>query len=193
MASKRRRRLDILAKKDDILKWVSENLPNAEIARRLNCKVDTLKSYYKIFGISYKGNQNRANMKHHESRKPLQEILNGNSSNSIKRLRLISDGIKEEKCECCGLSEWMGRKIPLELHHIDFNHYNNSIENLQLLCSNCHSLAHNYNNNYNKNLSISSEKVKIENPLNGESLTDNADGNPVLNLEETPSKCVETI
>ena len=77
-----KKRLDILAKKDDILKWVSENLPNAEIARRLNCKIDTLKSYYKIFGIDYKGNQNRANMKHHESRKPIQEILNGNSSNS---------------------------------------------------------------------------------------------------------------
>ena len=41
-------------------------------------------------------------------------------------------------------------------------------------------------NNYKKNLSISSEKVKVENPLNGESLTGNADGNPVLNLEVSP-------
>ena len=39
------RRVDILARKDDILNWVSENLPNIEIARRLNCKVDTWKSY----------------------------------------------------------------------------------------------------------------------------------------------------
>lgn len=83
----------------------------------------------------------------------------------------------------------MSQKIPLELHHIDFNHYNNSIENLQLLFSNCHSLAH----NYNKNLSISPEKMKVENPLNGETLTEKTDGNPVLNLEETSSKCVETI
>ena len=187
------RRVDILVRKDDILNWVSENLPNIEIARRLNCKVDTLKSYYKIFGIDYKGNQGRTNMKHYESRKPIQDLLNGNGSNSYKRFRLISDGIKEEKCECCGLSEWMGQKIPLELHHIDFNHYNNSIENLQLLCSNCHSLAHNYYYNYNKNLSISPEKMKVENPLNGETLTEKTDGNPVLNLEETPSKCVETI
>ena len=183
------RRVDILARKDDILNWVSENLPNIEIARRLNCKVDTLKSYYKIFGIDYKGNQGRTNMKHYESRKPIQDLLNGNGSNSYKRFRLISDGIKEEKCEYCGLSEWMSQKIPLELHHIDFIHYNNSIENLQLLCSNCHSLAH----NYNKNLSISPERMKVENPLNGETLTEKTDGNHVLNLEETPSKCVETI
>jgi DNA-binding CsgD family transcriptional regulator len=42
-----RTRIDILNKKNEILQWVSENLPNAEIARRLKCKVDTLKSYYK--------------------------------------------------------------------------------------------------------------------------------------------------
>ena len=99
------RRVDILVRKDDILNWVSENLPNIEIARRLSCRVDTLKSYYKIFGIDYKGNQGRTNMKHYESRKPIQDLLNGNGSNSYKRFRLISDGIKEEKCECCGLSE----------------------------------------------------------------------------------------
>ena len=75
-----------------------------------------------------------------------QSILNGNSTNANKRRRLIEEGIKEEKCECCGLSEWMGKPIPLELHHKDFNHYNNSLENLQILCSNCHMQAHNYCN-----------------------------------------------
>ena len=39
------RRVDILVRKDDILNWVSENLPNIEIARRLSCKVKSLKSY----------------------------------------------------------------------------------------------------------------------------------------------------
>lgn len=58
----------------------------------------------------------------------------------------LEDGLKEERCECCGLSEWMGKPIPLELHHKDFNHYNNSLENLQILCANCHMQAHNYCN-----------------------------------------------
>ena len=52
------------------------------------------------------------------------------TANSAKRKRLIEDGIKEAKCERCGNSEWMGMPIPLELHHIDFNHYNNSLDNL---------------------------------------------------------------
>lgn len=43
------RRTDILER--NILKWIEEDLPNAEIARRLACKVDTLKSYYTKMGI----------------------------------------------------------------------------------------------------------------------------------------------
>ena len=142
-----KQRLDILERREEILQWVSEQLPNAEIARRLKCKVDTLKSYYKKMGIEYSGNMNRSNMKHYESRKPIEEYLRGNASNSNKRIRLIEEGLKESKCEVCGLSEWMGRPIPLELHHKDFDHYNNNLENLQILCSNCHMQAHNYNNN----------------------------------------------
>lgn len=117
-----------------------------EVARNLSIKYDTLKKYLKILGISYKTNPHRKGLRHQESRKTIQSILNGNSSNAKKRRRLIEEGIKEEKCECCGLSEWMGKPIPLELHHKDFNHYNNSLNNLQILCSNCHMQAHNYCN-----------------------------------------------
>lgn len=142
-----RQRTDILERKQEILQWISEELPNAEIARRLSCKVDTLKSYYKKMGIEYSGNQNRKGMKHYEQRIPAEQFVLGNVSNSAKRKRLIDDGIKEAKCERCTLSEWMGQPIPLELHHIDFNHYNNSLDNLQILCSNCHMQVHGYNNN----------------------------------------------
>ena len=59
-------------------------------------------------------------------------------------LRLIDDGIKEARCECCKLSEWMGKPIPLELHHKDGNHYNNDLSNLEILCPNCHAQTDNY-------------------------------------------------
>ena len=64
--------------------------------------------------------------------------------NSVKR-NLIN--LRGNKCERCGLSEWMGMKIPLELHHKDNNHYNNKLDNLMIVCSNCHMQLHNYNNN----------------------------------------------
>lgn len=140
-------RKDIIDKNNDILIWVSEKQSNAEIARRLSCKVDTLKKYYKELGIDYKGNQGAKGHKFSSTKKSALEMLNSPSiTNSKKRIRLIEDGIKDNKCECCGLSEWMGKPIPLELHHKDLNHYNNSLDNLQILCANCHMQAHNYCN-----------------------------------------------
>lgn len=57
------------------------------------------------------------------------------------RLRLIKEGLKEPRCECCGSDTWLGREIPLELHHVNGNHFDNRIENLQILCPNCHALC----------------------------------------------------
>lgn len=48
------------------------------------------------------------------------------------------------KCENCGLTEWQGQKAPLEVHHIDGDELNSVLENLQVLCPNCHALTNNY-------------------------------------------------
>lgn len=60
------------------------------------------------------------------------------------RLRLLKEGIFEYKCACCGNSEWLGQPIPLELHHKDGNKDNNSLDNLELRCPNCHYFTENY-------------------------------------------------
>lgn len=130
-----------------IREYELHNRPLIEVSRTLGIKYDTLKKYLKILNIDYKCNQSRKGIPRPSEQKPIEVILNGNSSNARKREVLISRGIKEAKCECCGLSEWLGKSIPLELHHKDFNHYNNSLDNLQVLCANCHMQAHNYNNN----------------------------------------------
>ena len=43
------------------------------------------------------------------------------------------------QCEECGLVEWRGKPLALELHHLDGDTDNNSADNLKLLCPNCHS------------------------------------------------------
>lgn len=48
------------------------------------------------------------------------------------------------RCENCGLTEWQGQKVPLEVHHIDGDELNSVLENLQVLCPNCHALTNNY-------------------------------------------------
>lgn len=80
---------------------------------------------------------------------PLEEILVENrpyKSQDLKR-RLIEEGYKLNKCENpeCGISEWYGHPLVLQLHHINGNHNDNRLENLQILCPNCHSLTENFN------------------------------------------------
>ncbi len=61
------------------------------------------------------------------------------NSNSLK-WKLIKAGIKEEKCETCGGTEWLGDPMPLELDHENGDHEDNRLENLKIRCPNCHSV-----------------------------------------------------
>ena len=65
------------------------------------------------------------------------------SSYKLKKL-LFESKIKQNKCENCKLSKWLNKDIPLELHHIDGNKYNNKLENLKILCPNCHYFTDTY-------------------------------------------------
>ena len=59
-----------------------------------------------------------------------------------KKARLIRE--RGHRCEDCGVVEWKGQPIVLEMHHIDGDRENNAKENLQLLCPNCHSTTSNF-------------------------------------------------
>jgi 5-methylcytosine-specific restriction endonuclease McrA len=56
---------------------------------------------------------------------------------STSALPLIK--LRGRKCEKCGLETWLNQPINLEVHHIDGDRTNNSLDNLMLLCPNCHS------------------------------------------------------
>lgn len=73
-------------------------------------------------------------------------------SNYKKSKYLRKHLLKERKntCEICKLDTWLNKPIGLEIHHIDGNKTNNSIENLQVLCLNCHYLTDNFRNRKNK-------------------------------------------
>lgn len=139
-------RTDILERRDEILLWIEENQPKAEIARRLRCKVDTLNTYLKKMGIQYSGNSARKGFIRPEIQDgyiPAVNYFYKNSpiSSSQLRVKILRDGLKPHKCENCNLSEWMGVPVPLELEHKDGDHYNNEWDNLALLCPNCHALT----------------------------------------------------
>lgn len=76
------------------------------------------------------------------------KLKSGTTLNAIAALR-------GRLCECCGLSEWNNEPIPLQVHHVDGNNLNNELNNLQLLCPNCHAQTDNYcgRNKGKKNIS----------------------------------------
>jgi 5-methylcytosine-specific restriction endonuclease McrA len=60
------------------------------------------------------------------------------------KLRLIKEGVKAKRCERCGLVDWCGNPLTLALHHINGKRNDNRLQNLELLCSNCHSQTNNF-------------------------------------------------
>jgi 5-methylcytosine-specific restriction endonuclease McrA len=60
------------------------------------------------------------------------------------RRRLLAEGLKEERCEECGLRDWRGAPVPLHLHHVNGDGDDNTLENLRMLCANCHGQTENW-------------------------------------------------
>ena len=95
-------------------------------------------------GSSWSQAVDRGDIVHRPRARGLEALLvPGNTKNGrggIKK-RLIEGGIKRDHCEECGVSHWRGQKLTLQLHHRNGDGTDNRLENLQLLCPNCHSLT----------------------------------------------------
>lgn len=120
-------------------------------AKRCGMAYTTFIRHAKRLGV-YKPNQGGKGIKDEYLRKdkiPLKEILSGNypQYQTYKlKLRLFKEGIKKDQCERCG---WHEKTIdseftPCELHHIDGNPENHKLDNLIILCPNCHALTEFY-------------------------------------------------
>ena len=139
-------RSDILEKKSQILIWIDENKSKAFIAKELGCKQETLNKYLEKMGIEYAGNQSGKGQPKRKPKMTLEDYLENSEDIQTNKVRkkILEEGLKPHRCECCGLEEWMGKPIPLKLHHKDGDRHHNELENYELLCPNCHAFTDSY-------------------------------------------------
>jgi hypothetical protein len=79
-------------------------------------------------------------------RKPLAELLHEGRLQKTDRLkkRLIEEGLKMRRCEMCLRDHWNGKPIPIELDHLNGRRDDNRLQNLRILCPNCHAQTPTY-------------------------------------------------
>jgi DNA-binding CsgD family transcriptional regulator len=72
---------------------------------------------------------------------PIEELLvvGRRTNRAHLKMRLLAEGLKEDRCQQCGIDEWRGGPLSVQLHHRNGNGLDNRFENLEFLCPNCHS------------------------------------------------------
>jgi hypothetical protein len=127
---------------------VYSSMTMAQASAKLGLHFNTFKRIAVKLGV-YNPNQSGKGIKKDMSSItiPLTEILDGKhpSYQTYKlKNRMLREGILTNICSECGISEWNGKSISLELDHVDGVRTNHKLENLRLLCPNCHSQTDTY-------------------------------------------------
>lgn len=125
---------------------VNTSMSMAEAASKTNMNRKTFFKYAKLLNL-FIPNQSGIGIKKKMPITPIKEILEGKhpqyQTYKLNK-RLIKENYKKHECEICKNQIWNNLPIPLELDHIDGNPYNHKLQNIRLICPNCHAQTSNY-------------------------------------------------
>ena len=105
---------------------------------------------------------------------PIEELLvvGRRTNRSHLKRRLLKEGLKENLCEICGITRWMGKPVSMQLHHLNGDGSDNRLENIQFLCGTCHSQTDTYGA---KNLNRKPDRhLKLVEPVEDEDAAESA-------------------
>lgn len=159
--------------KDDLQKIVEQSVSFREVANKCGystagggsiTSIKEMISYYN-FDVSHFLGQgwNKDNFDY-------SRFKNGRSIKVASALKALTN-LRGHKCEKCLNEVWNEMKIPLEIHHKDGNNLNNELDNLQLLCPNCHAQTENWRG---KNTQNKIKRIEISDDDFAEALKNNS-------------------
>ena len=159
--------------KDDLQKIVKESFSVREVANKCGYSmtgggsiksIKEMISYYNFDTSHFLGQGwNKNNFDY-------SRFKNGQSIKVAGALKALTN-LRGYKCEQCLNETWNGDKIPLEIHHKDGNNLNNELNNLQLLCPNCHAQTENWRG---KNVQNKIKRIEISDEDFAEALKNNS-------------------
>lgn len=153
MTNKRKTSKIWIVSKNDLQDMVNASKTRSEVLRKLELSTNGASNHNRLkmrfsqdnIDVSCLVGTNKG--VHYKNSIPLKNILIANSNyqnrSSLKR-RLLKENLLVNECYICKLKNWLGKSIVLQLDHINGVFNDHRIENIRLLCPNCHSQTQNF-------------------------------------------------